>query len=62
MLYLPRLLGPGAQKYLNCSCASLHCSQWNCMFVDFVLRGIIVLLATPMAAELSHWIGDWGCG
>ena len=62
MLYLPMLLVPGAQKYLNWPCASLQHSRWNCMSIEFLLRGIIVSLATPTAGELSNWIGDRGCG
>ena len=32
------------------------------MSIDFVLRGMIVSLATPIAVELSHWIGERGWG
>ena len=32
------------------------------MSIDFVLRGMMVLLATPTAIELSHWMGDLVCG
>ena len=31
------------------------------MFIVFVLRLIIVLLDTPTAVELSHWMGALGC-
>ena len=62
MLKSPTLSITGSQKYLSWPCAYLHRIQWNCMSVDFVLQGIIVLLATSMTVELSHWIGDWGCG
>ena len=32
------------------------------MSIDFVLRGMMVSLDTPTAVELSHWMGDLGCG
>ena len=32
------------------------------MSIDFVLREMMVSLATPTAVELSHWMGDLGCG
>ena len=32
------------------------------MSIDFVFRGMMVALDTPTAVELSHWMGDLGCG
>ena len=32
------------------------------MSVDFAFRGMVVSLYTPTAVELSHWMGDLGCG
>ena len=32
------------------------------MFMDLVLRGIMVSLVTPTDVELSHWMGGLGCG
>ena len=32
------------------------------MSVDFVLLGMMVASDTPKAVELSHWMGDLGCG
>ena len=32
------------------------------MYIDFVLRGMMLSLDTPTAVELSHWMGDLGCG
>ena len=32
------------------------------MSMDLVLRGMIVLLVTPTAVELLHWMGVLGCG
>ena len=32
------------------------------MSVDLVFRGMMVALDTPTAVELSHWMGDLGCG
>ena len=62
MLYSERLSFPAAQKYLNCCCNSLQRNQCNFMSMDLVLRGIMVLLVTPTAVELLHWMGVLGCG
>ena len=32
------------------------------MSLAFVFRGRMVALYTPTAVELSHWMGDLGCG
>ena len=32
------------------------------MSMDLVLCGMMVLLVTPTAVELSHWMGVLGCG
>ena len=32
------------------------------MSIDFVFRGMMFALDTPTAVELSHWMGDLGCG
>ena len=32
------------------------------MFMDLVLRGMMVSLVTFTAVELSHWMGVLGCG
>ena len=32
------------------------------MSIDFVFLGMMVALDTPTAVELSHWMGDLGCG
>ena len=51
-----------AQKYLHCCCDSLDQSQWNFMFMDLVLHGMIVSLVTPTAAELLYSMGVLRCG
>ena len=30
------------------------------MYIEFILRGMMVSLATPIEVELSYWIGDLG--
>ena len=32
------------------------------MSIDFVSLGMMVALDNPTAVELSHWMGDLGCG
>ena len=32
------------------------------MSIDLVFRGMMVALNTPTSVELSHWMGDLGCG
>ena len=32
------------------------------MSIDLVLHGMMVLLVTPTAVELLHWMGVVGCG
>ena len=32
------------------------------MSIKFVFLGMMVALDTPTAVELSHWMGDLGCG
>ena len=32
------------------------------MSIDFVFSGMMVALDTLTAVELSHWMGDLGCG
>ena len=32
------------------------------MSIDFVFLGMMVALDTPTSVELSHWMGNLGCG
>ena len=64
MLFCPVIVSVGGAlpKILELLLVSLHCNQWNRMSMDFVAFGVIQLVRTPCAVELSVCMGFLGCG